>query len=60
MLLKDNSSSGGGATWALEVSDQTTVCPIIVEDLSPPGLMLIEVWEDKKVSPDNLESFMCI
>ncbi|EEF43419.1 bhlh transcription factor, putative [Ricinus communis] len=36
-------SGGGGATWALEVGDQSTACPIIVEDLSPPGLMLIEM-----------------
>ncbi|XP_021652094.2 transcription factor LHW [Hevea brasiliensis] len=43
MVLKDNSTSGGGATWALEVGDQSMVCPIIVEDLSTPGLMLIEM-----------------
>ncbi|XP_012086654.1 transcription factor bHLH157 isoform X2 [Jatropha curcas] len=40
---KHNSTSGGGATWALEVGDQSMVCPIIVEDLSPPGLMRIEM-----------------
>ncbi|XP_050230332.1 transcription factor bHLH157 [Mercurialis annua] len=42
---KDNrTSGGGGATWALEVGDEsTTVCPIIVEDLTPSGLMLIEM-----------------
>lgn len=49
MVLKDNSSggsgnSGGGATWAFEVSGQTMVCPIRVEDLNPPGQMLIEVY----------------
>ncbi|XP_015574451.1 transcription factor bHLH157 [Ricinus communis] len=38
-----STSGGGGATWALEVGDQSTACPIIVEDLSPPGLMLIEM-----------------
>lgn len=45
VVLKDNSSgsSGGGATWAYEVAGQTMVCPIIVEDLTPPGQMLIEV-----------------
>ncbi|KAK9274797.1 hypothetical protein L1049_022049 [Liquidambar formosana] len=49
VVLKDNSSSGGGggggggATWAYEVGGQTLVCPIIVEDLSPPGQMLIEM-----------------
>lgn len=45
MVLKDNTNGhgGGGATWAFEVGGQTMVCPIIVEDLSPPGQMLIEV-----------------
>ncbi|KAF3434214.1 hypothetical protein FNV43_RR25317 [Rhamnella rubrinervis] len=49
VVLKDNSSSGcngsggGGVTWAFEVGGQTMVCPIIVEDLSPPGQMLIEM-----------------
>ncbi|XP_044476679.1 transcription factor LHW-like [Mangifera indica] len=45
-VLKDNMSShndSGGATWAFEVGGQTMVCPIIVEDLSPPGQMLIEM-----------------
>uniref|UniRef100_A0A6N2JYZ7 BHLH domain-containing protein n=1 Tax=Salix viminalis TaxID=40686 RepID=A0A6N2JYZ7_SALVM len=40
---KDNRNNSGGATWALEVADQSMVCPIIVEDLSQPGLMLIEL-----------------
>ena len=40
---KHNISGGGGATWAFEVGGQSMVCPIIVEDLSPPGQMLIEV-----------------
>jgi hypothetical protein len=46
VVLKDNSSSGssgGGATWAYEVAGQTMVCPIIVEELMPPGQMLVEV-----------------
>ncbi|KAF0935990.1 hypothetical protein E2562_037753 [Oryza meyeriana var. granulata] len=46
VVLKDNSSAGsnnGGATWAYEVAGQTMVCPIIVEDLSPPGQMLVEM-----------------
>ncbi|XP_048535288.1 uncharacterized protein LOC125514082 isoform X2 [Triticum urartu] len=45
VVLKDNSSaaSNGGATWAYEVAGQTMVCPIIVEDLSPPGQMLVEM-----------------
>ncbi|XP_020248172.1 transcription factor bHLH157-like isoform X2 [Asparagus officinalis] len=46
VVLKDNSSSGagsGGATWAYEVAGQTMVCPILVEDLNPPGQMLVEM-----------------
>ncbi|RWW33378.1 hypothetical protein BHE74_00012770 [Ensete ventricosum] len=44
VVLKDNSGAvGGGATWAYEVAGQTMVCPIIVEDLTPPGQMLVEV-----------------
>lgn len=49
VVLKDSSGGGGsgcgggGATWAFEVGGQARVCPIIVEDLSPPGQMLIEV-----------------
>ncbi|KAF7828105.1 transcription factor bHLH157 [Senna tora] len=34
---------GGGATWAFEVAGQTMVCPIVVEDMSSPGQMLIEI-----------------
>ncbi|KAE9616777.1 putative transcription factor bHLH family [Lupinus albus] len=41
LLLKDNFE--GGATWAYEVASQSMVCPIIVEDLSPPGQMLVEM-----------------
>jgi hypothetical protein len=45
VILKDNPNAGknSGATWAYEVAGQTTVCPIIIEDLSPPGQMLVEV-----------------
>lgn len=45
VVLKDNPSGGGngGATWAYEVAGQTMVCPIIVEDLAPPGQMLVEM-----------------
>ncbi|XP_022854363.1 uncharacterized protein LOC111375725 isoform X3 [Olea europaea var. sylvestris] len=43
-LKNDNSSSSsGGVTWACEVGDQTMVCPLVVEDLSTPGQMLIEI-----------------
>ncbi|XP_066319159.1 transcription factor LHW-like isoform X3 [Miscanthus floridulus] len=44
VVLKDDPSGGcnGGATWAYEVAGQTMVCPIIVEDLAPPGQMLVE------------------
>uniref|UniRef100_A0A0A9GBP6 BHLH domain-containing protein n=1 Tax=Arundo donax TaxID=35708 RepID=A0A0A9GBP6_ARUDO len=45
VVLKDNLNAGknGGATWAYEVAGQTMVCPIIIEDLSPPGQMLVEM-----------------
>nr|QJQ51246.1 bHLH transcription factor bHLH23.1 [Gardenia jasminoides] len=36
-------NSGNGVTWACEVGDQTMYCPLIVEDLSVPGQMLIEI-----------------
>lgn len=43
-MKKNNISDGcGGVTWACEVGDQNMVCPLIVEDLSTPGQMLIEV-----------------
>ncbi|XP_068650611.1 transcription factor LHW-like [Aristolochia californica] len=49
VVLKDNSNgSSGGATWAFEVGGQTMVCPIIVEDLNPPGQMLVEMLCEKK------------
>ncbi|XP_038876567.1 transcription factor bHLH157 [Benincasa hispida] len=34
---------GGGVTWALKVGATPTVCPVIVEDLSSPGQMLVEM-----------------
>lgn len=47
VVLRDNFVSNGGgsggATWAFEVGAQTLVCPIIVEDINPPGQMLIEM-----------------
>nr|XP_011457575.1 PREDICTED: transcription factor bHLH157-like isoform X2 [Fragaria vesca subsp. vesca] len=44
VVLKDHSSiSGGNNTWALAVEGQNVVCPILVEDLSTPGQMLIEI-----------------
>uniref|UniRef100_A0A0A9G8U9 Uncharacterized protein n=1 Tax=Arundo donax TaxID=35708 RepID=A0A0A9G8U9_ARUDO len=45
VILKDNPNAGknGGATWAYEVGSQTMVCPIIVENLSPPSQMLVEM-----------------
>ncbi|XP_024173155.1 transcription factor bHLH157 isoform X1 [Rosa chinensis] len=44
VVLKDQSSrSGGNNTWALAVEGQNVVCPILVEDLSTPGQMLIEI-----------------
>lgn len=39
----DMKDDNGGVTWAFEVAGQTVVCPIIVEDMNPPGQMLIEV-----------------
>ncbi|OVA06337.1 Myc-type [Macleaya cordata] len=42
VVLKDN-TSGCGATWAFEVGGKTMVCPIIVEDLNPPGQLLVEM-----------------
>lgn len=49
VVLKDENrigrerGNGGGKTWAFEMGSQSMVCPIIVEDLSSPGQMLIEV-----------------
>lgn len=41
LLLENNFD--GGATWAFEVGSQSMVCPIIVEDLSTPRQMLVEM-----------------
>ncbi|CAN1831954.1 Transcription factor LHW [Linum perenne] len=41
LRVKDNFD--GGATWAFEVGSQSMVCPIVVEDLSPPRQMLVEM-----------------
>ncbi|KAM0046292.1 putative transcription factor bHLH family [Helianthus debilis subsp. tardiflorus] len=40
---KDNNPNSNDATWAYEVGNQTMGCPLIVEDLSTPGQMLIEM-----------------
>lgn len=45
-LVKKGNSGGsdsGGATWAYEVGGTNLFCPIIVEDLSHSGQMLIEM-----------------
>lgn len=44
-ILKHQSMNGGdgGVTWAYEVGNDAMVCPLIVEDLTTPGQMLIEV-----------------
>ncbi|CAH9115517.1 unnamed protein product [Cuscuta epithymum] len=39
--LKDNFE--GGATWAYEIGSESTMCPIIVEDMNQPGQMLVEM-----------------
>ncbi|KAK1438551.1 hypothetical protein QVD17_04360 [Tagetes erecta] len=38
-----NDPNKSGVTWACEVGDQTMMCPLLVEDLSTPGQMLIEM-----------------
>ncbi|RDX60352.1 Transcription factor LHW, partial [Mucuna pruriens] len=46
VVLKDSGvadSKNCGMTWAYEVAHQTMLCPIIVEDMSLPGQMLIEM-----------------
>ncbi|KAK6947965.1 Transcription factor MYC/MYB N-terminal [Dillenia turbinata] len=40
---KENISNCGGTTWAFEVDDHAMFCPVIVQDLNPPGHMLIEM-----------------
>ncbi|KAF8029304.1 hypothetical protein BT93_E1861 [Corymbia citriodora subsp. variegata] len=41
--LEIDTDSQGGASWALEIGGELQVCPIVVEDLESPGLMLIEM-----------------
>ncbi|XP_056172718.1 uncharacterized protein LOC115672180 isoform X2 [Syzygium oleosum] len=41
--LEIDADSQGGASWALELGGELQVCPIVVEDLEYPGLMLIEM-----------------
>nr|KYP43077.1 putative basic helix-loop-helix protein At1g64625 family [Cajanus cajan] len=51
VVLKDSGvadSKNGGITWAFEVAHQTMLCPIIVEDMSLPGQMLIEMLCEEK------------
>ncbi|QCE07726.1 transcription factor bHLH157-like isoform X2 [Vigna unguiculata] len=46
VVLEDSGvadSKNCGITWAYEVGHETMLCPIIVEDTSPPGQMLIEM-----------------
>ncbi|XP_019200201.1 PREDICTED: uncharacterized protein LOC109193828 isoform X2 [Ipomoea nil] len=40
--LKDRKDQNG-VTWACEIENETMICPLIVEDLSTPGQMLIEI-----------------
>ncbi|MFS8025275.1 putative transcription factor LHW [Helianthus anomalus] len=45
-VIQNNHSSdlnNSGVTWACEVGNQTMSCPLIVEDLSIPGQMPIEI-----------------
>ncbi|CAL5030530.1 unnamed protein product [Urochloa decumbens] len=63
VILKDNPDAGknGGATWAYEVADKTMVCPIVIEDLSPPGQMLVEMLCEERglflEIADNIRGF---
>ncbi|KAJ1272455.1 hypothetical protein BS78_06G202700 [Paspalum vaginatum] len=63
IALKDNPDAGknGGATWAYEVAGQSMVCPIIIEDLSPPGQMLVEMLCEERglflEIADNIRGF---
>lgn len=43
LVGSDKGGGYAGATCAYEVGDQTMGCPVIVEDLYPPGQMLIEM-----------------
>ncbi|CAN6268933.1 unnamed protein product [Urochloa humidicola] len=63
VILKDNPDAGknGGATWAYEVAGKTMVCPIVIEDLSPPGQMLVEMLCEERglflEIADNIRGF---
>ncbi|CAL5015398.1 unnamed protein product [Urochloa decumbens] len=63
IILKDNPDAGknGGATWAYEVAGKTMVCPIVIEDLSPPGQMLVEMLCEERglflEIADNIRGF---
>ncbi|KAG7028217.1 Transcription factor LHW, partial [Cucurbita argyrosperma subsp. argyrosperma] len=39
---------GGGVTWAFKMGSTPMVCPVIIEDLSSPGQMLIEMLCEEK------------
>ncbi|XP_076925163.1 transcription factor LHW-like [Bidens hawaiensis] len=52
--LKNNATpvvkgSQSGASWAFEVGGDSTVCPILVEDLQYPGHMVIEMICDDSI-----------
>ncbi|WZZ50635.1 hypothetical protein YC2023_050742 [Brassica napus] len=34
---------GGGATWAFEVGSKSLMCPIVVEDITPPRIFQVEM-----------------
>ncbi|KAD3641417.1 hypothetical protein R6Q59_003998 [Mikania micrantha] len=38
-----NDPNNSGVTWACELGNQTMICPLVVEDLSTPGQMFIEM-----------------
>ncbi|KAJ8768464.1 hypothetical protein K2173_021617 [Erythroxylum novogranatense] len=47
-VLENDMKRSAGAMWALEIGEQTMACPVIVEELGPAGLILIEmVCEDR-------------
>ncbi|XP_020211102.1 uncharacterized protein LOC109795946 [Cajanus cajan] len=46
----DSKKCGSGVTCAFEVEGQTMLCPIIVEDMGPPGQMLIEMLFEEQGS----------
>lgn len=70
VVLKDEcrrgakGDTGGGTMLAIEVGSQSMVCPVIVEDLSSPGQMLIEVCSWSRIHSleprDGLENIPSI